>query len=174
MLLHSLIFALAATLAVSAPTPEPLADASADTSTVVDRNTCGVTIPVDLIARDASAPVEARDNAGFSVSCYNGPDCKGKPFYEWNDVIGKPSLSKIVRGTVYDFQHPANQLASCRVDVWNGYKGNFYMRADNERQISGKNYPQGWGQYCVNEWKDSFQGTGMVNKYVVVWRDAIA
>lgn len=172
MLLRSLIIALAATLALSAPTAEP------DTSIVVDRTTGAVALPVGLSARDANAAVEARDNdyAGFSVRCYDGPDCQGKPFYQSSDVIGRPALelSPEIRGLIFKFQHPANPIGSCRVDVWNGFAGNCYMLADDWVQISGKNYMHGWGQYCVNEWQDSFRGQGSkeVNKYVAVWRNA--
>ncbi|WOO78755.1 uncharacterized protein LOC62_02G002294 [Vanrija pseudolonga] len=169
-----------------APTPTPVAASAADAGGNIEArdNFKGVATAISAKSpaptkhtRDGAvdtSPISARDYAGLSIRCFDGLDCNGNQIAEWSDINNIPN------GYFYGlyFKHPGNRLASCRFDVWNNLWGTFWMApggTDGQnafalQHISGENYSNGWGQYCVNQWQWSTQGSDDVVKFAAAYR----
>ncbi|WOO78758.1 uncharacterized protein LOC62_02G002297 [Vanrija pseudolonga] len=163
MLLHSILITIVVTLATAAPATAPAPD-----SGIVVAKDLGSSAPASRkVDKDAeTAPLEARTTGAYSIFCFDGLDCTGTKLFEW---IDNANNNKPGSGRWYRFPHYGDRLVSCRLDVWNGWTGEFHLQDESDRYISGQNYPKGWGQYCVNQLPYSTKGPGYVNKFLLVW-----
>lgn len=200
MLLHSIIITFTAVLVAAAPAPDfqglgvASAVGPAPTPTTVAARAADIDARANFkgVATAMSAkspaptkhtrdggvdtsPLSARDYAGLSIRCFDGLDCQGDQVAEWSDITNVPS------GWYYGlyFTHAGDRLTSCRFDVWNNLWGTFWIApggANGEnafalQHISGENYSNGWGQYCVNQYEWTKKGSSDdVVKFAAAYR----
>ncbi|KAL1409890.1 hypothetical protein Q8F55_003889 [Vanrija albida] len=182
MLFHTIVLTLTAALVTAAPAPEVQGGAVASTpGPVPSRLSVGAGTqtkrgsnpqivepifykiersPETAQDDDADTPQNlARDSASVNVRCFDRPDCTG------NEIFPAGTVYTIPRGwmALWPYTQAGDILGSCRFDVWNNFGGKFWMMADapsgkkpwDQPHVSGENFSNGWGQYCVNQWKDS-------------------
>lgn len=159
MLLRAAILVVGASLSAAAPV------ASVDSSAPASRDSADISFgttaragPIDIVDR--------RDNAGFAVRCFLSTDCQG-------DAVRSSGDLYYARGVVFalDADVPYGSPISCRLDVWNGWDGEFKVVEAitgkvaldyGSEPISRVQSIYGGGQLCLGGWPPrSKVGTSM-------------
>lgn len=139
MLLHTILFALVASLATAAPVADA-AEAFSPRS------------PPDSLGDDGVGQAGRDNRPGLSVYCFDQRGCTDSFVYGQAGFYDIPFDED---RQIFYFARSFNQDFSCRFDTWNGWMGEFYMEGlanGKLTRISGSNYSGGSGQACVDKY----------------------